>query len=142
MTRETSNTGKIADERSAEALERAFAAARACPPEPSGALLAAILSDAAAAQPDGAGTFMHPARPRGFWGALWRGLGGWPAGAALAASVVLGVALGYGAPDPVARIGAAVLGSSLSEGLASGGDTADDSAGALFSGYDTWLTEG
>jgi hypothetical protein len=80
-------------------LEPFFAAARACPPEPSAALLARV---AQAAQRPQQGPVRGPVAPRATLaerlGAL---LGGWPAMAGLAAAVLVGLWIGAGLPAAV-----------------------------------------
>ncbi|PWE33830.1 hypothetical protein DDZ14_03995 [Maritimibacter sp. 55A14] len=117
--------------REQEALERAFAAARDAAPPLSAALEAAILRDAvqAAAPRRAVGT------PVPWWRGLWQGLGGWPAGAALASAATLGIALGYGGAKPLAGIGDVLLDSGQT---ASAEDGLED---ALYAGYDLALLE-
>ena len=78
-------------------LELFFEAARQDAPEPSDALLAAILADAQAQQPRA--TSLSPECPKENW---FRGLlsivGGWPAAASLATATVAGVWLGFTQP--------------------------------------------
>lgn len=109
-------------------LERFFAAARAAAPKPSDDLVGAVLRDAELLQPR---QIVQAARRTSPWHEFWRGLGGWPAGAALAGAVIAGVALGYFSPDPLAGVSAALLESEVS-----------GSADELFPGFDALMTEG
>lgn len=107
-------------------LEAVFAAARAARPEPDAALMAAILAAAEAEIP------VRPApvgRRRGGPAAFWRGLGGWPVAGTLAASLLLGVAIG-GQPQVPLPWPPEVA-----------ADIGDDLAG-LLPGVDDFLTEG
>ena len=124
----TEKTGDTAADR---LLEQSFAAARATPPELRPELMAAILEDARAARPASRRPARRPAPGGGWLAEFWRGLGGWPAGAALATAVVLGVTLGYLAPEPVAGLGTALLGGGAAE-----------ASELLYPGLDTMLTEG
>ncbi len=114
-------------------LEACFAAARAARPAPGAALTAAILRDAAAAQHDRAAAAAAAGQSRGAaWRGLWRALGGWPAAAALAGALVLGVILGVAVPDPVDRLAAVWPGAAV-DAIETGG---------AFPGYADLMTEG
>ena len=114
-------------------LEACFAAARAARPAPGAALTAAILRDAAAAQHDRAAAVAAAGQSRGAaWRGLWRALGGWPAAAALAGALVLGVILGVAVPDPVDRLAAVWPGAAV-DAIETGG---------AFPGYADLMTEG
>lgn len=116
-----------------DALDAAFAAARAARPQPSAALMEAIRADAAR---EAAATPRRPApaRPAARHRAgFWRMLGGWPAAGTLAASLVLGIAVGAQQAVPLAGL----------DLLAPAPDTlAETAATDLLPGIDAFLTEG
>lgn len=93
-------------------LEAFFDAARVSGEAPSEALLAAILRDAEAAQPDPPGLpKAAPAQPRRWLPrADWLGIGGWQTAAILGVSLVLGAVLGYTPPAALEPLTSEVLG--------------------------------
>ncbi|PKP84144.1 MAG: dihydroorotate dehydrogenase [Alphaproteobacteria bacterium HGW-Alphaproteobacteria-2] len=120
-----------------DALDAAFAAARAARPQPSAALMAAIRADAAreaAAAPRAARPRPAPARASTRpWAGFWRALGGWPSAGTLAASLVLGIAIGGQQAVPLAGL----------DILAPASGPLDEAAVAdLLPGIDAFLTEG
>lgn len=109
-------------------LEAVFAAARAVRPEPGPELMAAILAAAEAEAP--ARRAVAPARQRtGGLAAVWRAFGGWPVAGTLAASLLLGVAIGGQPQVPLPWPPEVAT------------DSGDDLAG-LLPGVDDFLTEG
>jgi len=113
------------DEMPAE-LEAVFAAARAARPEPDARLMAEII---ASAEAEAAAKVPRPdAWPRRrSLAELWRGLGGWPVAGTLAASLLLGVAVGGQPPVPLPCPPETTLGADLA---------------GLPPGVDEFLTEG
>ncbi|WP_051203003.1 hypothetical protein [Sediminimonas qiaohouensis] len=94
-------------------LEAYFEAARKQSPAPSDALMARVLDDARAAQEQGAAAAAaQPRRARGrlTWARALAAIGGWPAGASLAAATLAGVWLGAYPPAALGTFGAEVLG--------------------------------
>lgn len=92
-------TGNAADGEAE--LERALAAARAHPPEPSGDFMARLMADAEAAVPDAAApAAARPAR-RGWLARAVAVIGGWPVVAGLAAAACAGLWIGVTAPAAV-----------------------------------------
>lgn len=89
------------------ALDAFFAAGRAAAPDPSEALLARILADAAEVQVSA--TAAADARrgrgPFGLWAGLLAALGGWPAVAGLASAAVAGFWIGAAQPDVASFVG-------------------------------------
>lgn len=116
-------------------LDDLFAAARADRPRPSDALMARVLADAAALQPEPA----LPARPRpaapaapgGFWAALSALFGGGGVLAGMGTAAAAGLFLGFAQPAPVAALTAAL----------SAGTTTTTDALDLTSGIDALLAE-
>lgn len=98
-------------------LDTFFAAGRAAAPEPSDALMARIMADAAAVQ--AAAATPAPAettrgRDRfGLLGAFMAALGGWPAMAGLASAAVAGIWIGAAQPDVAMYVGLSETESSL-----------------------------
>ncbi|WP_172293437.1 hypothetical protein [Pseudoruegeria sp. HB172150] len=90
--------GKPLDETELESL---FSAARAEAPDPSGALFERILADADAQLAARAVPTAADTRPRGLFGGLFAGIGGWPAAVGLAAAAVTGLTIGVVTPDTV-----------------------------------------
>lgn len=93
-----------------DALDGFFAAGKAQTPEPSEALMAAIMADAMAV----ADTFdaqSAPVRPGrlGLWATLLAVLGGWPAVAGMATAAVAGVWMGVTPPQGVSDWAGGVL---------------------------------
>ena len=85
-------------------LDDLFAAAQGQGAQPSAALLARVMADAEALQPQGRSA-PRPSAPRGFWagiGAIFAG-GGMMAGMGTAAAVA-GLFLGFVQPAPVAAL--------------------------------------
>lgn len=94
-------------------LEAFFEAARKQTPVSSDALMARVLEDAHAAQDKAAAAARGRARPahgRPVWSHAMAVLGGWPAGASLAAATLAGVWLGAYPPAALSTLGAEVLG--------------------------------
>ena len=73
------------------------------------------------------------AQPRGFWAALWSGLGGWPAVGGLAAATVAGIWIGYNPNLGVADTLVAALG---------GTAAADAALADLATGFEFAFEEG
>jgi len=114
-------------------LEQVFEASIRHAPEPQGDLFAAILADAEAV----AETRTHPApvpEPvHNTWFGLaeiWRGIGGVPGFAGLAAAMVVGVGVGLNPPDMLASVGTDYFGVSDTYVL----DLVPDLEGALVDG--------
>lgn len=106
----------ISEEQLDAELERAFAAARQAPAPAPDALIGRVLSDALAVQEAAARTRGRAqagtraktrAGPQrdGLFRALWTAIGGWPAGAGLAAACAAGIWIGF---DPGLGLGEAV----------------------------------
>lgn len=92
------------------ALDEIFAAARACGPEPSGALMARILEDAEAAQDARLATARPTAVARpSRWTRFVEGLGGWGALAGLVTATMAGVWIGFVSPDQLNTLSGGLL---------------------------------
>ena len=87
-------------------------------PQPSDALMARILADAAALQPRAAPVMRATAPRGGLWAALAAALGGRGALAGLATATLAGVWIGFAQPAPVAGLG-------FDLGVGLGGDTVE-----------------
>lgn len=88
-------------ERDDQDLDVFFQAARKAAPTPSDDLMARVLADSTAQQPDVVGLPVAgtaDAVGPGLLGRLFEGLGGWPALAGLTACLVLGVGIGINPP--------------------------------------------
>ena len=85
-------------------LDLLLQAAREAPVQPSDALMARVLADALAAQPQPAvpSVALPPPPARGFWARLSSGFGGAGAFASLLGAAVLGVVVGYANPASLA----------------------------------------
>jgi len=88
------------DKPAGEDLDAVFAMARAQLPQPSDALMQAILEDARAAQPPAVNVVALRPR-RGVFAEIWAAMGGAAGVAALAACLVVGFGLGFVAPAPM-----------------------------------------
>lgn len=105
----TDSFEKLSQAEEAE-LQQFFDAELAQDAAPSAQLMAAVLADATAQQPAARGLARAPAK----WSwrvDFWQVLGGWQAGAALAASVMFGVGVGYASPDGLTSLTDSFLGS-------------------------------
>ena len=108
-------------------LDDLFAQARAQAPQPSDALMARVLADAAAQSTPVRSSVRQP----GFWARLSDTLGGWPALGGLAAATVAGVWVGIAPPASVEDLAASLIGDTVSVTLLSpdtifdAGDLAD-----------------
>lgn len=124
-------------------------AGRRAPAEPSGALLARVLSDALAVQdarsPAAAGRAARlsvPPRPAsrvsmpGFWQSILAGLGGWAAVGGLATATIAGLWVGFSPPAALAGIADGVLGTAFAT-ISTEVDQVD-----LLPSFDSYLTEG
>lgn len=88
-------------------LEAFFDAGRKAMPEPSEALMAAILRDAATHMPAPAKS--GSAERRSFWRELISQIGGWPALAGMATATVAGVWIGFAAPVQLETLSGGVI---------------------------------
>lgn len=96
-----------------KALDRLLDQAAALPePDPSEALMARILADAEAVQDGFAEPSVSAARDvrRSTLGALWQGLGGWPAFGSFATASLVGIWLGVAPPEVATGVSAAIWG--------------------------------
>lgn len=104
-----------------EALEAFFSAAREDTPDPSEALMAAILADADSHQPGLADIVQPAVKPtrRGPMQALLSAIGGWPAAAGMATATVAGLWIGFAQPVQLELLsGGLVLSGSYVDGQA------------------------
>ena len=92
-------------------LDGLFAQARKSAPEPSDALIARVLADAAAQH---APALLKPVARPTLFARLLDSIGGWPAVSGLAAATVAGVWIGIAPPTSVQDITATLLGDEIS----------------------------
>jgi len=90
-------------------LDDFFAAARGAP-EPSEDLMARVLADAAALQPEARGFAPVDVPQPGLWASVMEMIGGWPALSGVAAAGVAGLWLGVAPPASIEDFAAGVLG--------------------------------
>jgi len=99
-------------EHEATGLEAYFDAARKHAPPPSDVLMARVLDDALAAQARSAAPLperVAPMNDRSVFARVMAALGGWPAGASLAASALVGAWLGAYPPAALSILSAEML---------------------------------
>lgn len=87
-------------DRDEERLLEMLRAARGAEDVPD-ALMARVLADAARVQAEAMRPPLPVARRGGWFGALWQGMGGWPALSGVTMAGIAGLALGFLAPDLV-----------------------------------------
>lgn len=92
-------------------LELFFSASRKAAPMPSAGLMERVLQDGVALQPAPRGLERAHARPKPGFSRLWAAFGGWVPASALTACLMVGLLLGYAAPDSVGTVTDAVLNS-------------------------------
>ena len=95
-------------------LDDLFTQARATTPVPSNDLMARVLADADAMQPQ------KPAgasAPMGLWARMLDAVGGWPAMGGLAAATVAGIWVGVAPPASVEDLTASLIGDEVSVSL-------------------------
>ena len=95
-------------------LDDLFATARQAAPAPSADLMARVLADAAAVQPQPATT---TAAVPGLWSRMLDAIGGWPAVSGLAAATVAGIWVGVAPPSAVEDMTASLIGDEVSVSL-------------------------
>lgn len=98
-------------------LDDFFAAARTSELAPSGDLMARVLADAAAMQPEAAGIATAPKQSA--WAGFMDMIGGWPALSGVAAAGVAGIWLGVSPPMSLEQLTSDMLGTSTSVSLLS-----------------------
>jgi len=106
----------MTDPKSTE-LDVFFAAAKENVPTPNQDLMARVMADAAALQPQNAG-FAPVAKP-GVWESFLDMIGGWPALSGVAAAGVAGVWLGVAPPVSLEQLTSDVMGTNTSISLLS-----------------------
>jgi hypothetical protein len=96
-------------------LDALFSAARAAPPVPSQALMARVMADALAEQPNpvAAGAVTAPARRVRFWEPLAALFGGIGPLAGMGGAAVAGLLIGYVQPTGLASVSDVFLGATL-----------------------------
>ena len=99
-----------------DALDPFFEAAREARPEPSDALMARILADAAEAAPRPAEQ-LRPAEKPSLVASVLDAIGGWPSFAGLATATVAGVWIGFASPDTLSTLTLAETGFDLADVL-------------------------
>lgn len=93
-------------------LDDLFAVARMQTPQPTDALMARVLADAAG----GPAPQRAVSRP-GLWAQLCQALGGWPAVGGLAAATVAGIWIGIAPPDGLENLADSVIGDTVTVSL-------------------------
>lgn len=109
MTKMGKRTGAVGENVDQDAgLEAFFQAGRAAAPAPSDALIATILQDAKALQPEAALLTGSTVR-RSFWRDLSAQIGGWPALAGMATATLVGLWIGFSAPDQLETLSGGIV---------------------------------
>jgi hypothetical protein len=111
-------------------LDDLFAMARDAAPRPSASLMARVLDDALAHQPEPAPALLRQAPRRSLWAVLSTAFGGAVGFAGLASATLAGLWIGFAQPAPVSGLTGALW-----------SDTPMDSV-ELMPSFEQWMAEG